>query len=167
MAFQNIAAKWTILLSAVFVFIFLHFSYVLLMCLLMCLLSFAIICSNLLRNRAFVNGLCYFVWANLNWLLFHTGLMSFSSVFGVLVTPERSGNMVFRNITAKWECFLSAVLVTIFVSFLCFVLVFAYVFVVVCHNLLKKLLRNRAFVNGLCCFVWTNLDWLLFHTGLM
>ena len=57
--------------------------------------------------------------------------MPFNSV---LVTTERSGNMVFQNVTAKSKIVFSAVFVFLCVFFLCFVNVFAYVIVVVGYN---------------------------------
>ena len=103
-AFQNITAKWKCFLSVAFVTDFCVFPvFCCCVCLCFCyrLLYLFKICCEIVHLWMDL----FFVRTILNWLLFLKGLMSFSSFFGVLVTPEGSGNMVFQKIRAKWKIF--------------------------------------------------------------
>ena len=120
MVFQNITVEWQ-KYPTMFVWNFCC-SYVL-------LLHFLVVGINLSKcvaQSSLFQWIGLFRLANSKWLLFCKGLLSFNTVFRLLLTPGGFGNMVFQNIIAEWKIFSPSCLCVVFRRFLCFVVAFPY-----------------------------------------
>ncbi len=79
--FKNITFEWVLFVRCICVFCI--FVCVFLLCFLAVGLNF----SKFVAKSCICQRIVIFCWTNSNWLIFHTGLVSFSSVFCVLLSP--------------------------------------------------------------------------------